>query len=75
MKITATNPIWAEGSWTYPGSLRIGDKLMDSNKKDVIINSIEYVNKKVIVFNLQIENTETYFASGIGVHNIRGVAK
>lgn len=69
LQITETNPIWAEGSWTYPGSLRVGDELLSSGDGKLFVENIYYTDGEVVVYNLQIEPTNTYFASGINVHN------
>jgi len=69
LEITATNPILANGEWKLPPQLKIGDKLLLSEGKTGYINSIQYIKKQVIVHNLQVENTHTYFAGGISVHN------
>ena len=65
LEITATNEILVNGVWKYPGEIRIGDKLMNSDKGEEEVESIYYVEKEVIVYNLEIEGTSTYFASGV----------
>ena len=69
LQITETNPIRANNGWTYPGSLEIGDELLGVDD-ELYVEGVYYTNKEVIVYNLQIEPTNTYFASGINVHNI-----
>ena len=62
LKITATNPIWANDQWVYPLQLNIGDQMMDSNGNADYVDSIYYVERDVTVYNLQVEKTYTYFA-------------
>jgi len=75
LKITETNPIWANNGWTYPGSLEIGDELLGVDDTEMFVDNIKYIEEEVVVYNLQIEPTNTYFASGINVHNQEQIVK
>jgi len=69
LEITATNQIWADNEWKYPRDLSIGDELINSNNEIDYVDSIEYMDKEVVVFNLLVPGTNNYFAGGVGVHN------
>ena len=69
LEITATNPIFVNGEWSYPPKLKVGDELLTAEGKEKKIERIEYVEGEVKVYNLQIEKTKNYFAEGILVHN------
>src|SRR3989344_2675754 len=67
--ITATNPIFVNGEWSYPPKLKIGDKLLTAEGKEKKIESIKYAEGEVKVYNLQVEKTKNYFAEDVLVHN------
>ena len=69
LKITATNPIFVNGEWSYPPKLKIGDKLLTAEGKEKKIESIKYAEGEVKVYNLQVEKTKNYFAEDVLVHN------
>ena len=62
--------------WTRAYDVKIGDKMLDANGKEIIINNI--VNKKygtpIKTYNLTIEENNNYFVTDIQVlvHNAKG---
>jgi PKD repeat protein len=58
-------------SWVRVKNLNIGDKMFDINKKEIIINSIDFVEHKLEVVLLNVENLDCFFANGIFVHNYK----
>lgn len=69
IKVTPNHPLYINGKWTEAGSLKIGDYLMDENKNQVKVLSIKNVKEPVKVYNLEINNTNNYFAENILAHN------
>jgi hypothetical protein len=69
IKVTGVHPIWVSGKWKQASELKISDKLMTKDKTNLPVYSISYVDEKTKVYNLEVENTENYFAEGILVHN------
>lgn len=51
------------------GSLQIGDALTIENGEESAITGIEKGPEYDFVYNLEVENVHTYFASGVRVHN------
>lgn len=75
LKVTANHIIRVNGEWKEAGSVQIGDSLINSQGKNVTINSIEWQRGKFTVYNLEIEKYHTYFADGVWVHNQKGTAR
>lgn len=69
LRVTGTNPIYVNGEWKKPVEILEGDRLVGDSGKEEFVSDIYYVVEDVHVYNLQIENTQTYFADGILVHN------
>lgn len=72
LKITPQHKLWVNDSWQIAGDIQIGDTLVDSGGENVIVNSIEWQKEKVDVYNLQIQESHTYFAGDVWVHNDKG---
>lgn len=72
LKVTASHRLWVNDSFKEVSSIKIGDTLINSQGKSVTITSIEWVNGKFEVFNLEVEKYKTYFANGVWVHNQKG---
>lgn len=62
----------SKSHWITAGFAQIGDILMDSDGKDLKINSIEWQAGLNKVYNLEIDIYHTYFAGGVFVHNDKG---
>ncbi|MFH2028580.1 MAG: transglycosylase SLT domain-containing protein [Nanoarchaeota archaeon] len=56
-------------NWVQVKDLKVGDKLMDSDGNEVLIESIEKVNDNVKVYDLEIDKYHYYFAENVLVHN------
>jgi cysteine-rich repeat protein len=69
IKVTGTHPIWIDGEWKIVKELVIGDKFMTDEGSEATLESIEYVEEDVTVYNLYVEGSFTYFAEGVLVHN------
>ena len=77
-KIEATpeHPFFVNNKWVKAEDLKVGDKLTTFDKKQVTVESIEFVHKNapVFVYNFTIEHYHTYYVSNdnILVHNTGG---
>ena len=72
MYVDTNGRIQDDGMWVIAKKIIIGDYLLDNNLQKVRVNSIETVNEIVNTFNFEVENTHTYIAENVVVHNIRG---
>lgn len=72
LKVTPVHRLWVNGAWKEAGDIQAGDKVIDVNNREVMVNSIEWQAGKFTVYNLEIEKYHTYFAGGIWVHNDKG---
>jgi len=68
-KVTPNHPVYSQGQWVEIGNLKVGDSLVNSEGKSVIVNSIKKVTGEVIVYNLEVNPYHTYIAGGFVVHN------
>jgi len=73
LKITTNHPIILNNEWYESSSSKVGDYLLLSNGQYEQIYKIESVSENVDVYNLEVENTHTYFAEDILVHNKIGI--
>jgi len=71
IKVTPYHNMFINGGWKQIGDAEVGDKLMDKDGNEVLIESIEevYDEKGVMVYDLEIDKFHYYFAEGVLVHN------
>jgi type II secretory pathway pseudopilin PulG len=69
LKVTPNHPIYSEGKVVNIGSLKLGDKLLNSQGRPEEITSIKEIKKNVWVYNLEVNPYHTYVAGGFVVHN------
>ena len=69
--VTANHPMLHDGSWVHMGALRRGSTLTSKDRGKVRIRSIERVNERSKIYNLEVVPNHTYIVSGehIVVHN------
>jgi predicted lipid-binding transport protein (Tim44 family) len=76
LKVTAEHPFYVgQGTFKTLDALKIGDAIFawdGQSLSEQRIISMERVHEQVRVFNLQTEHPNTFFASGIAVHNKGG---
>lgn len=72
LKLTPNHKLWVNSAWTEAGNIQIGDYLTDKDGEKVMINSVEFQAGKFDVYNLTIQDYQTYFADGYWVHNEKG---
>ncbi len=73
LKVTPNHPVYSDGKWVQIGSLKVGDSLLDSEGKPLTIASIQEIQEKVKVYNLEINPYHTYIAGGVVVHNLKKI--
>lgn len=66
--ITENHPVLTNKGFEEIGQLNIGDGLIDVNNKEVFIISKEFLFNDT-VYNIEVEEYNTYIADGIRVHN------
>jgi filamentous hemagglutinin len=69
MKVTPEHVILVNRVWKKAGEIKVGDKLLGLLDKEIEVLEIKQVNKKVKVYNFEVEDTHTYIAHGAVVHN------
>ncbi len=69
LKVTENHRMFINNDWVKAGQINVGDKLLDSNGRMVLVSSIEPVNEWVWVHNFEVEGQHTYFADNFYVHN------
>jgi len=72
LRVTPVHRILVNGQWTEIGQVKIGDWLIDVNGQKVIVETIEHVRKPVTVYNFETQDSHTYLADYIYVHNDKG---
>ncbi|KJD42567.1 polymorphic toxin-type HINT domain-containing protein [Paenibacillus terrae] len=72
IEATYNHPFWVDGKgWTFVKDLQIGDLLVQTDGNNLEIHSIEKLQKRVMVYNITVDDFHTYYVSDIGiwVHN------
>ena len=68
LKVTGNHPMFVNDEWTEIGNAEVGDVVKTLNGEEKIY-SIEIVNEKVRVYNLEVEGNHNYFAENYLAHN------
>ena len=64
IEVTREHPFCiGKGLWKEAGLLKVGDTLIDENSEEIMIESIEEIQKDVTVHNLTVDGTHNYFVS------------
>jgi hypothetical protein len=75
LQVTPNHPVWVEGKgWTPAGELAVGEKVVLARGEKVRLETVETTPVRgppILVYNLEVENTHTYFVGheGVWVHN------
>ncbi len=69
LRVTPNHPVLVNNKWKRIDNANIGNILRLLNGNNLIITSIRIVYDKVPSYNLEIENTHTYYAGNVLVHN------
>jgi len=71
LRVTPNHFIHVNGKWMPVCQAGLGDKLLDENGEEVIIDSVEEIWEQAPTYNLEISKYHTFFADGILVHNAK----
>jgi hypothetical protein len=70
LEATGNHKIYTSSGWKYVNQLQVGDELLDNNLEFVTINSLEFVEENVNVYDIVLNgNVRNYFIENIFVHN------
>jgi intein/homing endonuclease len=69
LKLTMIHPVLTPEGFKEIGTLKVGDKLVGADKKEILIATIERKADHVTVYNFHTNPYETYVANGVIVHN------
>ena len=69
MRLTLNHQLLVNNSWRRAGEVKIGDVLLTENNKLIKVFSIKPVKEWGLVYNIELQDYQTYFADGIYVHN------
>lgn len=72
LKVTPDHKMLINNIWQEAGNIQIGDKLLDSNGKLIIVSSLEWQLGKTDSYNLTTEKYHTFIANNVLVHNQKG---
>jgi len=75
LRVTPNHPVLVNGRWQKIGNANIGNVLRLQDGNNLIITSIRRVYDKVPTYNLNIKDTQTYYAGDVLVHNGCGTTK
>lgn len=71
-RVTPEHNLYVNGRWMVAEDVRLGDHLLDRSDQWIPVTSIEERHAKVQVYNLEIQDRETFFADRFYVHNQKG---
>jgi hypothetical protein len=69
LQLTMIHPVLTPGGFKEIGKLKVGDKLIGADKKEIEIASIDRKADHVTVYNFATNPYATYVADGVIVHN------
>ena len=72
LKVTPSHILWVNDTWKTASEIQVDDVLVNSSGEQIYVESVEWFNQKVAVYNLTVEKYHTYFADGFWVHNQKG---
>jgi len=74
LEVTPNHVLFLNGQWQEAGNITVGDSLQDVTGNDVIVHSVALIEQDefLTVYNLSVEDTHTYYADGVLVHNDKG---
>ena|GEM_PF-1515691 len=72
IEATKEHPVWIDGrGWTEVKDLKVGDLLVTSDGRKIVIDKIEKEARVTTVYNFEVADFHSYFVSNLGiwVHN------
>ncbi|MBO7527846.1 MAG: hypothetical protein J6T74_08175 [Clostridia bacterium] len=72
---TLTHPYFVEGKWKQAKDVQVGNKLLLTNGEYITVKNINIFDcEQINVYNLNVDETHTYYAEDVLVHNVCGDA-
>jgi len=72
LRVTPEHNLFVNGRFMVAEDVRVGDSLLDDQNNFVYVYSVERKMGNFKVYNLEIEEKQTFFADGFYVHNQKG---
>ena len=72
LQVTPEHLVYSNHRFQEAGRLKVGDWLLNSTGKKIIVENIRIRHEIIPVYNLRIDPQHTYFAGGFYVHNEKG---
>ena len=69
LRVTGEHPVLIGSAWIKVRDLSVGDKLTAADGRPLAVTSIELIPKRVLVYNVDVEDVSTYIANDIVLHN------
>jgi len=73
VKVTSEHHFWILSSglwsWKVPDKIKVGDSMLNQDGQLESVNDIRYISGEVEVVNINVEDSDVYFAGGVLVHN------
>lgn len=73
LRLTAEHPVYVDrngkAAWRTAASLRVDDRLVNGDGRQVRIDSIKNIGGEVDVFDVAVDGPHNFFAAGLLVHN------
>jgi len=73
IKVTSEHPIYiGNGKFQLVRNLKIGDEIKRNYENEILnekVTNVSFINEQANVYNMHVENDNTYFANDIAVHN------
>ena len=69
IKVTNEHPFFVNGKWIEAKDLKVSDELLTADGKKARITNINDVEGEVQVYNLEVEEDNSYVTSSATVHN------
>jgi hypothetical protein len=73
LEVTSHHRMFVNGEWKTAGKIKLGDKLLNKDNQEVVVESLQkrIKEERFKVYNLEIEKYKTYIAGGFYVHNMK----
>jgi hypothetical protein len=69
--VTPEHIVKINGTWQAMGTAKVGDVIFGLQNEEIKVETINWQSGLIKVYNFTVENTHTYFANGIWVHNLK----
>ncbi len=69
IKVTPNHSFYIDGKWKHIGQAELGDNMLKHDGNQEAIVKMELITIKEPIYNLEIQDTHTYYAEGVLVHN------